>query len=65
VFTGTVGFAGVITMELRLAAALLTVRVADAFTTPDVAVIVATPGAPAVARPPALIVATLVSDEAH
>ena len=30
-----VGFAGVITMELRFAAALLMVRVADAFTNPE------------------------------
>ena len=65
VFTGMVGFAGVITMELRFAAALLMVRVADAFTNPEVAVIVATPGALPVARPAVSIVATLVSDEAH
>jgi hypothetical protein len=52
-------------MELRLAAALVMVRVADAFSDPEVAVIVATPGAPPVARPAASIVATLVSDDAH
>src|SRR5215831_11533600 len=52
-------------MELRFATALLMVRVADPFTNPEVAVIVATPGAPPVARPDASIVAMLVSDDAH
>ena len=65
VFTGTVGFAGVITIELRFAAALLMVRMAEAFTDPEVAVITATPDVFAVARPAVSIVATLASDEAH
>ena len=65
VFTGTVGFAGVITIELRFAAALLMVRMAEAFTDPEVAVVTATPDVFAVARPAVSIVATFVSEEAH
>jgi hypothetical protein len=65
VFTGTVGFAGVITIELRFAAALLIVRMAEAATDPEVAVMIAEPDVFAVARPAVSIVATLVSDEAH
>ena len=54
-----------ITTELRLAAALLMVSVAEPVTDPEVAVIVAIPGVTPVAWPAASIVATFVFKEAH
>lgn len=65
VLTAIEGAAGEITIEVKFPAAAFTVNVAVAFTVPDWAVMVADPDAAEVAIPPALMLATLVSEEAH
>ena len=57
------GFVGVTEMDVSVAG--FTARVADPDTVPDVTVIVVVPAATDVAKPPALIVATPVLDEAQ
>ncbi len=57
------GFAGVTAMDTRAAA--VTVSVVVPFTLPDVALMVEVPVATAVARPPAVMVATLLVAELH
>lgn len=57
------GLVGVTEMDVSVAG--FTVRVADPDTVPDVTVIVVVPAATDVDKPPALIVATPVSDEAQ
>ena len=52
-------------MDTRLAPALVTLRVAEAFITPDCAVMVTTPASRAFASPLLLIVATLASEVAQ
>lgn len=59
------GAAGETTIEVRLAAACVTVKVAVALSAPDFAEIVDDPAAEAVASPPALMLATVPSDEPH
>ena len=55
------GFVGVTVTETS--AAVVTVRVVDPLTVPEVAVMVVVPRPVPVARPPAVIVATPVDDE--
>ena len=65
VWIGIEGAVGLIIMLERLAAALLTVRVAVPFTPLVVAVTVAVPAARALAIPPTVMLATFESDELH
>ncbi len=60
---GTLGLAGVIAMEDRVAE--LTVRVVLAETVPKVAVMVVVPAAMAVAKPLLSITATVLLDDLH
>lgn len=64
-FTAKEGVAGEITIDVRFPAAALTVKVALPLMVPDWAVIVADPEAEAVATPPALMLATFVSEDPH
>ncbi len=60
---GTAGFAGVTLIDAKAAA--VTVRVVEPETLPDVALIVEVPAPAPEARPPVVIVATLVVAEAQ
>lgn len=65
VLTGIEGAAGEITMDVRFAAAALTVKVAVDCTEPDCAVMVTDPAAEPVAIPTAVMLAMLESDDPH
>jgi hypothetical protein len=65
VLTAKEGAAGEITIDVRFPAAALTVSVALPLMVPDLAVIVADPDAEAVATPPAVMLATFVSEDPH
>lgn len=60
-----VGFAGVTAIDVNVATAAVTVRLAVPVTPLRAAVMVADPAAMPVARPAALMVATLVSELVH
>jgi hypothetical protein len=59
------GFAGVTAIDTSVGAVAATVRVVEPLTAPEAALIVLVPAATPVAKPPALIVATLVVCEVH
>ena len=59
------GFAGVTAIDTNVGAVAVTVRVVEPLTAPEAALIVLVPAATPVAKPPALIVATLVVCEVH
>jgi hypothetical protein len=65
VLTGIEGDAGEIEIELKFAAAALTVKVADDCMDPDCAVIETDPAAEPVATPAALMLAMLESEDPH
>ncbi len=65
VFTGSEDAAGAIAIEAKFTAALETLRLADPCTLLDTAVMVALPRLEPVARPAAVMLATVESEELH